>query len=368
MENTRVKTRASTASVAGTPSPASLVGDTPVLWVPELWTGEEERGFWAKLEGCNPGGIKDRPALHMIEQARLRGELQPGRAIIESTSGTLGLGLALAGIVHHHPVILVSDPGLEPLMHRLLRAYGAHVETVGAPHPTGGWQEARRRRVGELLAEHPGGYCPDQYSNPDNVSAYQGLAQELADRLDRLDILVCSVGTGGHSAGVFGALRELRPSVRLVGVDTVGSTIFGQPARARLMRGLGSSIHPRNVAYRAFSEVHWVAPGEAVWACRRLAAGRYASGGWSVGAVALVASWLARSEPAGTQIAAVFPDGPERYFDTVYNDAYCAEHGLLEVKPEPEPDEIAHPREAEVVRWTRCATVVDPVKDAEERT
>ncbi|MEV6868782.1 PLP-dependent cysteine synthase family protein [Streptosporangium subroseum] len=359
MENTHVKTRAAIAGAPGNPSPADLVGNTPVLWVPELWTGGE-RGFWAKLEGYNPGGIKDRPALHMIEQARLRGELKPGRAVIESTSGTLGLGLALAGVVYHHPVILVSDPGMEPLIHRLLRAYGAQVETVTTPHPTGGWQQARRRRVHELLAEHPGAYCPDQYGNPDNVSAYAGLAQELLDQLDRLDILVCSVGTGGHSAGVFRALCRRWPALRLVGVDTVGSTIFGQPARPRLMRGLGSSIHPRNVAYGAFSEVHWVAPGEAVWGCRRLATGRYATGGWSVGAVALVASWLARSEPAGTQIGAIFPDGPERYFDTIYNDAYCAEHGLLEAKPEPEPDEITHPGEAEVVRWTRCTNVVDP--------
>jgi S-sulfo-L-cysteine synthase (3-phospho-L-serine-dependent) len=83
-----------------------------------------------------------------------------------------------------------------------------------------------------------------------------------------------------------------------------------------------------------------------------------------VGAVALVASWLARSEPEGTQIGAIFPHGPERYFDTIYNDAYCAEHGLLEAKPEPEPDEIARPDEAEAVRWTRCTNVVDPAGES----
>lgn len=342
------------------PSMTDLVGNTPVLWVPELWA-EGERGFWAKLEGCNPGGIKDRPALHMIERAIARGELEPGLPIIESTSGTLGLGLALAGIVHRHPVTLVSDPGMEPLMLRLLRSYGARVETVSVPHPSGGWQEARRRRVQELLAEHPGAYCPDQYANPDNVGAYRGLAAELADQLGRIDVLVCSVGTGGHSAGVYRSLLRRCPDLRLVGVDTIGSTIFGQPARTRLMRGLGSSIHPRNVDHAAFSEIHWVAPREAVWAARRLAATRYATGGWSVGAVALVASWLARTAARSTRIAAVFPDGPARYADTIFNDAYCAEHGLLEGKPEPEPDELAHPADAEVRRWTRCATVVDPI-------
>ncbi len=348
-------------------SPARLVGNTPVLWVPDL-LGQTRNGFWAKIEGANPGGIKDRPALHMIIRARERGELAPGSPIIESTSGTLGLGLLLAGISYGHPATLVTDPGLEPLMANLLRAHGARVDVVPAPHPVGGWQEARRQRVRELRDRHPGAYCPDQYHNPDNVAAYGGLALELAGQLDRVDVLVCSVGTGGHSAGTARALRRMYPDMRLVGVDAVGSTIFGQPARPRLMRGLGSSIYPRNVDYDAFDEVHWVAPGEAVWACRTLARARYATGGWSVGAVALVASWLARTEPGHHRIAAVFPDGPQRYFGTVFDDAYCSRHDLLGVVPAEEPDEIAHPAEREVARWTRCADVTAPAEARVEVT
>jgi len=174
---------------------------------------------------------------------------------------------------------------------------------------------------------------------------------------------VCSVGTGGHSAGVARVLRRTNPNLRLIGVDTIGSTIFGQPAAARLMRGLGSSIYPRNVDYGAFAEVHWVAPAEAVWACRTLAATYYASGGWSVGAVALVAGWVARNYPRGTTVAAVFPDGPQRYFDTIYNDEYCRRHGISEIDVPEEPDTIAHPVAQVVKSWTRCPTVIDPVGD-----
>ena len=211
---------------------AAAVGNTPVLWI-DRPLNSEGRGFWAKLEGHNPGGMKDRPALHMVERARERGELQPGGMIVESTSGTLGLGLALTGIAYGHPVTLVTDPGLEPLMQQLLAAYGAHVDLVDNPHPAGGWQEARRQRVGELLADHPGSFCPDQYHNPDNVAGYAPLAHELVAQLGRIDVLVCSAGTGGHSAGVSRGLREFFPHLRLVGVDIVGSTIFGQPARSR---------------------------------------------------------------------------------------------------------------------------------------
>ncbi|MFF8691019.1 PLP-dependent cysteine synthase family protein [Streptomyces sp. NPDC015144] len=341
--------------------PSELVGRTPVLWIGEPFA-DAGRGFWAKLEGANPGGIKDRPGLHMVARARERGELAPGAPVVESSSGTLGLGLALAGIVLGHPVTVVTDPGLEPGIRRALTAHGARIETVDTPHPSGGWQQARRERVAELLAALPGAWCPDQYNNPDNVAAYAPLAAELVAQLGRIDVLVASVGTGGHSAGISAALRPTFPGLELIGVDSVSSTIFGQPAGPRLMRGLGSSIHPGNVAHSAFSEVHWVAPAEAVRSCRSLARHHYASGGWSVGAVALVAGWAARTRPAGTRIAAVFPDGPHRYLDTVYDDAWCQGQGLahLSAPPPEEPDEITDPGERTVTSWTRCRTVTGP--------
>ncbi|WP_378740393.1 PLP-dependent cysteine synthase family protein [Nocardia brasiliensis] len=364
------KPREIAAALAAAPGAArhlrALVGNTPVLWVgaPLAAAG---RGFWAKLEGFNPGGMKDRPALHMVRRAEERGELAPGAPIVESTSGTLGLGLALAGIVYGHPVTVVTDPGLEPIVARMLAAYGAQVDLVAQAHPTGGWQQARRERVIELLDREPGAWCPDQYSNPDNVEGYQSLALELVEQLGDIDVLVCAVGTGGHSAGVARVLRRFNPDLTLIGVDTVASTIFGQPAGPRLMRGLGSSIYPANVDYAAFDEVHWVAPAEAVWACRTLAATHHASGGWSVGAVALVAGWVARTYDADARIAAVFPDGPQRYFDTVYNDAYCAEHSLLDSDPPQAPALVARPDEQVIRSWTRCRTVINPREAAAVR-
>ncbi|WP_338698083.1 cysteine synthase family protein [Streptomyces sp. Q6] len=329
-----------------TAAPAA-VGNTPVLAID---------GYWAKLEGFNFGGIKDRAALYMVERARERGELRPGGAVVESTSGTLGLGLALAGVHYGHPVHVVTDPGLEPLVERMLAAHGARVHVVAAPHPVGGWQQARVERVAELMAELPGSWCPNQYHNPDNPAAYTGLAAELAEQVGEFDVLVCAVGTGGHSAGIARALRGRyrMPDLELVGVDSVASTIFGLPAGPRLMRGLGSSIHPSNVDHAAFDEVHWVGPAEAVRSARELAGRQFATGGWSVGAVALVAGWLARTRAAGTRIVAVFPDGPQRYFDTVFSDEYCARHGLLGAAVPHAPREVAGP-EPGITGWSYTA-------------
>jgi cysteine synthase A len=213
-----------------------------------------------------------------------------------------------------------------------------------------------------VLRACPGAYWPDQYANPDNPAGYASLAHGLLTQLDAVDILVCSVGTGGHSAGLVTELRRHWPRMRLIGVDTVGSTIFGQPARSRVMRGLGSSIHPRNVAYPEFDEVHWVGPAEAADACRRLARHAFVTGGWSTGAVALVAAWAARTE-TGARIVTVFPDGPHRYLRSIFDDEYCRSHGLTG-PPASWPVEIARPDAAEVTAWARCRTVVDPVARA----
>ncbi|MEU6328699.1 cysteine synthase family protein [Streptomyces sp. NPDC047049] len=317
-------------------------------------------GFWAKLEGLGAGGMKARAAVSMLLGAEERGELRPGAPVVESTSGTLGIGLAFAGQALGHPVVLVGDAELEPSMRRLLRTYGVRLELADRPAAEGGWQAARLARLRQLLAELPGAYWPDQYNNPDNVAGYGSLAAEMAAQLDHLDVLVCSVGTGGHSAGVVAPLRRHWPRLRLIGVDATGSTIFGQPARARLMRGLGSSIHPRNVAYDAFDEVHWVGPAESADACRRLAAGNFVSGGWSTGAVALVAAWAARVHP-GAEVATVFPDGPQRYLSSVYDDDFATAHGLDLTRAATRPVEIPHPQAAEATGWTRCRTVTDPL-------
>ncbi|WP_436495170.1 PLP-dependent cysteine synthase family protein [Actinokineospora sp. HUAS TT18] len=334
-----------------------LVGKTPVARI-ETPLPHRHDGFWAKLECLSAGGMKARSAVAMLLAARARGDLRPGAAVVESTSGTLGIGLVFAGQALGHPVVLIVDAELEPSMRALLRSYGARLEIVEDPHPVGGWQQARLDRLHAVRDSLPGCFWPDQYNNPDNPSGYADLARELVDQLDRADVLVCSVGTGGHSAGTVATLRRYWPRLRLVGVDTVGSTIFGQPARSRVMRGLGSSIYPRNVAYAEFDEVHWVGPVEVVDACRRLARDTFVTGGWSTGAVALVSAWVSRVE-AGASVVTVFPDGPHRYLGTIFDDDFCRARGLFGPAAD-RPLEIGHAESVEVTGWARCRSVTVP--------
>lgn len=331
-----------------------VVGGTPIGRIP----AGDGVGYWAKLEASGVGGMKARAAVAMLTAAIARGELAPGAPVIESTSGTLGVGLALAGRALGHPVVLVVDEGLEPEMRALFAAYGVSLDVVDRPHPEGGWQRARLDRLAEILAATPGAYWPNQYNNPDNALGYEAMAAEILAQVEPMDVLVATVGSGGHCAGLTRVLRRHWPKLRVVGVDSIGSRIFGQPDRERVMRGLGSSILPRNVVYGDYDEVHWVGPVETVAACRELAARTCLAGGWSTGAAALVAGWLARREP-GVRVLTVFPDGPHRYLRTLYNDEWCATRGLFGT-PRTEPIELATPDEVEVEGWARCGLVVDP--------
>ncbi|MET8776615.1 PLP-dependent cysteine synthase family protein [Nocardia sp. NPDC004654] len=338
------------------PDLLALVGGTPVIPVPAGATH-----YLAKLEAASIAGMKARAAVSMLTAARARGELAVGAPVIESTSGTLGLGLALAGKALGHPVTLVVDAGLEPEMRSLFTAFGVGLDIVTEPHPDGGWQQARLDRLAALVAATPGAYWPDQYDNPDNAAGYTAMGQEILTQVDRADVLVAAIGSGGHCAGLTRVLRTRWPDLRVVGVDATGSRIFGQPDRPRLMRGLGSSILPRNVAYDDFDEVHWVGAAEAVASCRELAARTGVAGGWSTGATALVADWLARREP-DSRVLTVFPDGPHRYLRSIYDDDWCHRHGITAV-PATEPDELAAPDAAEVHGWARCAVVRDPRRE-----
>lgn len=348
--------------------PVGQVGHSPLVRI-HAPVPRRHPGYFAKIESLGLGGLKARSALSMLVGARQRGELRPGARVVESTSGTLGVGLAYVAQSLGHPVTLVVDGELEPTMLNLLWALGATLEIVDEPHPEGGWQQARLDLLRLILAGDNDAYWPNQYDNPDNAAGYHGLADEIvagltAVGIDRADVLVCSVGTGGHSSGVGLRLRQVWPDLRIIGVDAVGSKIFGQPAARRLMRGLGSSVHPGNVRYEMFDEVHWVGPREAVHACRALARNGFHTGGWSTGAAATVAGWAAAQGPGS--VVTIFPDGPDRYLHTIFNDDWCHERGLLDPS-RTQPHEIDDCRD-HTECWTRCQSVLAPHSLAGGRT
>lgn len=315
---------------------------------------------YAKLEMANPFGMKDRAAHHIIMEARRIGVLSERAPIVESSSGTMALGVALVGRSLGHPVHIVTDPRIDPVTLAKLRALGCHVHIVEAMS-SHGWQSARLERLEQLMAGLPGAFWPRQYSNPDNPGAYRGLAQEILADLGPIDILVGSVGSGGSLCGSARVLRRVIPRLRVVGVDCVGSALFGQPDQpGRLQSGLGNSLRPANLDRRLIDEVHWLNDAEAFTAAHDLAREQQIFAGNTAGSVyRVLGDVAARAEP-GSRIVGIFPDRGDRYTDTVYSEQFWAAHGLSATASAAEPVRYG----TAVGTWSRAATDGMPADQA----
>ncbi|MFF7243012.1 cysteine synthase family protein [Embleya sp. NPDC008237] len=278
------------------------------------------------------------PARYILDTAARRGELRPGMTVVETSSGTFGLGLAMVTALRGYPLILVSDPVLDAPLQARLESLGARVEIVTEPAAVGGHQRARLDRLDAIRKECEPAFVPSQYDNPLNPAAYAGVADLVRQRIGRVDTLVGCVGSGGSMCGTAYELRRHRPQTRAVAVDTHHSVLFGLPDGPRTLRGLGNSLMPANVAHDTFDDVHWLGAAEAFGATDRLHREHALFMGPTSGAAYLVARWEARRHPDRT-VLALFADEGHRYQSTSGDPNWLREHGLhLPVLPsEPHP-------------------------------
>src|SRR5262245_7624939 len=229
------------------PTLLDLIGGTPVVRLEKLARGLRPT-LLAKLEYLNPGGsVKDRIGLRMVEAAEREGNLRPGGTIVEPTSGNTGVGLALAAAIKGYRCIFVLPDKVAAEKIALLRAYAA--EVVVCPTAVAADSPESYYSVSDRLAEEiPGGFKPDQYSNPVNpLSHYETTGPEIWEQTGgELDAVVISVGTGGTITGAARYLKERNPELLIVGADPEGS-IYSSPdgsVHPYLVEGIGKEAFP----------------------------------------------------------------------------------------------------------------------------
>ena len=295
-----------------------LIGRTPLL---ELCRLEQEQGLKAKvlvkLEKYNPGGsVKDRVALNMIDDAEQKGLLKPGAAIIEPTSGSTGIGLAVIAAVRGYRTIIVMPDSMSVERQMLMKAYGAEVVlTPGAQGMTGSIQKAQ-----ELAREIPGSFIPGQFDNPANPAAHlDSTGPEIWEDTDgQVDLFVAGVGTGGTITGTGRYLKDKKPSVKVVAVEPAASPLLSEgKAGPHPLQGIGANFVPSILDTGVYDEIVTVSGDEAYTACREAARKEGILVGITAGAAIHTAVELAkRPENAGKTIVALLPDTGERYLST----------------------------------------------------
>ncbi|MCA0012024.1 PLP-dependent cysteine synthase family protein [Mesorhizobium sp. B292B1B] len=296
--------------------------------------------------------MKLMPARFMVDRAFASGRLETGGHIVETTSGTFGLAMAMLAAVGRYELTLITASSLIDLkLSRRLERLGAKVLSVDDPKGDGN-QPGRLERLQTIVESNPDIYWPRQYDSPENPLAYARLAEMIVRNFGRVDCLVGCVGTGGSLCGTGGFLRELFPHLRIVAVDTHRSMLFGQPVGRRMLRGLGNSVLPANVRHDMIDEVHWVGALPAYAMAHELFRDHGIFMGPTSGAAALVARWVTRQMPDMATVV-IMPDEGHRHSDTVYNDEWLSKiEGWPMVIPS-EPVEIDRIGPAPETDWTR---------------
>lgn len=269
-----------------------------------------------KLECFNPGGsVKDRAALHMIDEAERQGLLRAGATIIEPTSGNTGIGIAWIARARGYKTILTMPDTMSLERRQLLAACGATIVlTPGSEGMNGAVAKAN-----ELHRAIADSVILGQFSNPANPAIHeQTTGVEIWQQTEgQVDVFVAGVGTGGTLTGVARALKKHK-RVEIVAVEPAASQVLaGKPAASHLIQGIGANFVPDNLDTSLVDKILPIT-NEAAIAHTQWLAQRYGLlAGISSGAALAAAAQLAsREEYRGKTIVALLPDTGERYLST----------------------------------------------------
>ena len=287
-----------------TPSLLQAIGRTPLVELSRLSPQGGAR-LYAKLEGQNPtGSIKDRIARTMVDAAEASGELEPGRELLEPTSGNTGISLAMVAKLKGYPLTCVLPENSTPERVRMLELYGAKIVfSPGSEGSNGAVRHALR------LAETDSSYFMlNQYANEANPRAhYEGTGAEIAEVLPRVDAFVAGLGTGGTLMGAGERLRESFPDVLVAAAEPFqGDIVYG-------LRSLADGYVPPILDVTKLDRKILVSNDESLIGLRALLDREGIFAGVSSGAVIHVARRIAAELDEDAVVVAVLADAGWKY-------------------------------------------------------
>jgi cystathionine beta-synthase len=314
-----------------------LIGNTPLIEARRLDTGRAR--LFLKLENQNPGGsIKDRIALSMVQAAEREGRVSPGSLMVEATAGNTGLGLALVAAQKGYRLLIVVPDKMsqEKIFH--LKALGAEVlltrSDVTKGHPEY-YQDVAAR-----VARERGAFYVNQFANEANPRAHEeSTGPEIWQQMEeRVDAIVCGVGTGGTLTGLSRYFARVSPHTELVLADPVGSilaplvTSGKAPAQVGswLVEGIGEDFVPAVCDLSRVRKAYSIADKEALLACRELLRAEGVMGGTSTGTLLAAALRYCREQSAAKRVVTLVCDSGNKYLSKVYNDFWMLDQGFIE--------------------------------------
>ena len=285
---------------------ASAVGNTPLIQAHNI-VPDDGNTYLLKLEGNNPAGsVKDRPALNMITQAQLRGDIQPGDTLLEATSGNTGIALAMVSAMLGYKLVLIMPSNMSKERQLTMSVYGAQLILVSKEDGMEG-----ARDLAEKMRLQGQGFLLDQFSNPDNSDAhYRTTGPEIWQQSQhKISHFVSAMGTTGTIMGTARYLKEMNAEIEVIGVEpTEGASIPG-------IRRWPKEYLPKIFDEKQIDQKVDVSQQLAEETCRRLAKEEGVFCGISSGGAFAAALQLGRKLKDAT-IVSIVCDRGDRYLST----------------------------------------------------
>lgn len=288
---------------------ASLgIGDTPLIPYEE----DYEADIYVKNEAMNASGsVKDRAALAMILDAEERGILQEGCTIVEATSGNMGIALAYVGLKRGYKVLLTMPASMSAERRELLQGLGAQlVLTEGNLGMQGAVDMA------EQLSREKRHVWLKQFENFANAEAhYLSTGVEILEQLDRVDVFVAGVGTGGTLVGTARRIKEKFPDCEVVAVEPAASATLSRGEKGRhAVQGIGAGFVPKIYNGSIVDRIELVTDEQALDTFKTLNNKQgYCCGISSAANIVVAVRLVEMPEYKGKNIVTLFPDGDDRY-------------------------------------------------------
>lgn len=284
-----------------------LIGKTPMV--------KYNDNILLKLEFLNPShSIKDRASFYMLNEAKKQGLIDKDTVVIEPTSGNTGIGLAMCCAVMGLKIIIVMPESMSIERRKMIQGYGA--ELVLTPKEQG--MQGAVDKAKELTKQYKNSFMPMQFANMANPLAHiETTSKEIFEDTDgKVDIFVAGIGTGGTATGVAKGLKDLKPSVKVYGVEPLESPLLTEgKAGPHKIQGIGANFVPEIYKNGKLDGVMTISGDEAIEKAKYLAKNKGILAGISSGANLAAALKLSEQNP-DKLIVTVMCDFGERYLST----------------------------------------------------
>lgn len=284
-----------------------LIGKTPMV--------KYNDNILLKLEFLNPShSVKDRASFYMLNEAKKQGLINKDTVIIEPTSGNTGIGLAMCCAVMGLKIIIVMPESMSIERRKMIQGYGA--ELVLTPASKG--MQGAVDKAKELTEEYKNSFMPMQFANMANPLAHiETTSKEIYEDTDgKVGIFVAGIGTGGTATGVAKGLKDLKPSVKVYGVEPLESPLLTEgKAGPHKIQGIGANFVPEIYQNGKLDGVMTISGSEAIEKAKYLAKNKGILAGISSGANLAAALKLSEQNP-DKLIVTVMCDFGERYLST----------------------------------------------------